>query len=261
MRAVGRAYSASRAAWQRGPERIYDRLADVVAGACPLPLEGRRVLDLGAGTGSASRAARSRGARVIAIDVAVGMLEADAASRPPAVVGDALALPFAPASFDAVIASFCLNHVDTPAGGLREAARVLRRGGVVCAAAYAEEDHHPVVEAAESAALSRGWQPPPWYSAMRTGAAPLLATVDSAREVFVEAGLVDVAARHVRVGFADLDRSDLVAWRMGLAQFALFVATLSENERAALVADALDRLGDAPALERSLIIVSGRAAG
>jgi len=35
------AYSATGAAWQQGPGRVYDRLAETVVAACPVPVRGR----------------------------------------------------------------------------------------------------------------------------------------------------------------------------------------------------------------------------
>lgn len=253
------AYSCTGPAWQRGPGRVYDRLADVVAEACPVPLAGARVLDLGAGTGSATRAAQRRGAEVVAVDIAMGMLNTDAPSRPPAVVGDARALPFAAGSFDAVLAAFCLNHLLAPAVGVREAARILRPGGGLVVVGYAADDSHPAMEATESAATARGWVAPPWYAAVRDDAAPRLATVGRATEVAEEAGLVDFAVTNERVAFPDLAPEELVEWRMGMAQLAPFVATLEPAERDALVADAVARLEDVPLLVRSVIVLSHRA--
>lgn len=69
---VAAAYSAAAGSWQQGPGLIYDRLADVVLSRSPVPLWGARVLDAGAGTGAASRAAAAAGAsRVIARDAGV----------------------------------------------------------------------------------------------------------------------------------------------------------------------------------------------
>lgn len=50
------------------------------------------------------------------------------------VTGSAGALPFADASFDLAIAFMSLHDMDDPAGAVREAARVLRDGGVLCVA-------------------------------------------------------------------------------------------------------------------------------
>src|SRR5260370_13042649 len=67
--------------------------------------EGQLVLDLAAGTGTSSRSFTARGARCVACDFSLGML-AVGARRPTTglsfAAGDALALPFADAVFDAV---------------------------------------------------------------------------------------------------------------------------------------------------------------
>ena len=58
----------------------------------------------------------------------------------PLLAGDALALPFADATFDAVTISFGLRNIVDTEAALREMARVTRPGGrlVVC------EFSHPV---------------------------------------------------------------------------------------------------------------------
>ena len=251
------AYSATGAAWERGPARIYDRLAELVVAALPVAVAGGSALDLGAGTGAATRALVAAGAaRVVAVDAAVGMLAHDAAQRPPAVAGDALALPFAVGAFDATVAAFSLNHLADPAAGLREAARVTRPGGALAASAYADDDDHPVKHAVVAALTARGWTPEPWYQALQRDAAPKLATVDAARAAAVAAGL-DADVEHTRVPFPDLDAPALIAWRLGLAQHAPFFDALpTDAERAALAEDAAARLGGSwPPLERSIIIL------
>ena len=248
------AYSATGGAWQRGPGLIYDRLAEVILEG--VPLAGRQVLDVGAGTGAATRAALAAGAAgVVAVDNAMGMLAHDAASRPPAVVGDALALPFADASFDAAVAAFSLNHLLDPAAGLREMARVLRPAGAVVASAYAADDTHPAKDAVEAALVARGWAPDEWYVELRHAATALMATVDACVAIADEAGL-DATVEAVRVPFPGLNTSELVASRIGMAQHAPFVATLSPAERQALEVDAVARLGDAIApLVRSIVVI------
>ncbi len=137
-------YSDTGGAWEEGPARVYDRLAAVLIDRSPVPLAGGRVLDVGAGTGAASRAALAAGvAEAVGVDAAFGMLAHRATARPPAVVGDALALPFARSAFDATVAAFSLNHLPCPAAGLREMARVTRSGGAILAASYAVRRHPP----------------------------------------------------------------------------------------------------------------------
>lgn len=253
---VSAAYSATGAAWQQGPGRIYDRLAEVVVTASPVAPKGGRSLDLGAGTGAATRALLAAGAAaVVAVDAAVGMLAHEAPDRPPAVAGDAVALPFAAASFDVTVAAFSLNHLTDPAAGLREAARVTRPGGGIVASAYAADDDHPVKQAVEAALAARGWEPEPWYRAVREQAAPKLATAGAAREAAAAAGLDADADTH-RVPFPELGPADLVAWRLGLAQHAPFLSSLPSGERTAVADEAVDRLGDGwPPLVRSIVIL------
>ena len=253
---VATAYSATGAAWQRGPGRVYDRLAEVVVARSPVPLDGGTVLDVGAGTGAATRAALAAGASaVVAVDPAVGMLRHDASRRVPAVAGDALALPFPAATFDAAVAAFSLNHLTDPAGGLREMARVTRHGGALLASSYAADDDHPVKIAVESALAAQGWTPEPWYATMKTEAVSLLATADACAAAADAAG-VDAVVEPVRVAFPELDARDLIAWRLGMAQHAPFVRGLSAGQRGTVVEAALAGLGDpVPPLVRSILVV------
>lgn len=251
------AYSATGGAWQRGPGRIYDRLAEVLVARCPVPIDGCRVVDVGAGTGAASRAALAAGAEVVvAVDAAVGMLAHDAARRPPAAAADALALPFAADAFDAAIAAFSLNHLTDPAAGITEMARVTRPGGGLVVAAYAADDGHPVKAAVEAALTGRGWAPEPWYTAMSAEAAPKLATLEACAVAAAAAGL-DAQVEAIRAPFPELGVYDLVAWRLGLAQHAPFLAGLAPADREAVTADAVARLGGAVSpLVRSLLVLS-----
>jgi len=100
------------------------------------PRRGETVLDLAAGTGTSTAPYADLGARVVACDLSVGMLRQGRHRRPDLsfVAGDALALPFADASFDAVTISFGLRNVPDVGGALAEMLRVARPGGrlVVC---------------------------------------------------------------------------------------------------------------------------------
>ena len=88
------------------------------------------ILDVGAGTGklAATLAARLPSALVIGADFSEPMLRAGAHAQ-PLVAADALALPFADASFDAVTSAFLVRNLADAATGLAEQARVLRSGG------------------------------------------------------------------------------------------------------------------------------------
>lgn len=97
---------------------------------------GDRVLDLAAGTGTSSEPFDAAGVHVVPCDFSVGMLTVGKARRPdlPFLAGDAMRLPFADGSFDAVTMSFGLRNVADPDLALREMLRVTRPGGrlVIC---------------------------------------------------------------------------------------------------------------------------------
>jgi ubiquinone/menaquinone biosynthesis C-methylase UbiE len=95
---------------------------------------GDRVLIAGAGTGL-DLPHLPADVEVTALDLTPAMLErlrrraAGIGRRVDARVGDARALPFPDAAFDAVILHLILAVMPEPARGLRDAARVLRPGG------------------------------------------------------------------------------------------------------------------------------------
>ncbi len=99
------------------------------------------VLDVAAGPGNVAREMVALGARyVVALDLSFNMLAHGARQRPAGigwVNGDAMRLPFADATFDAVTISFGLRNVPDPAGALREFARVTRPGGRLVVAEFA----------------------------------------------------------------------------------------------------------------------------
>jgi SAM-dependent methyltransferase len=93
---------------------------------------GRRVLDVGAGTGLLTEVVLDAGHDVTAVDPSPEML-AELVARLPAVtaaVGSAEALPVDDASVDAVVAGQAAHWFD-PAPAAREIRRVLRPGGVL----------------------------------------------------------------------------------------------------------------------------------
>ena len=100
------------------------------------------VLDLACGLGESARLIRKEyGSLVVGLDLTEANLQRAATRRddwpcpgcPPAfVAGDAEGLPFADASFDAVLSECAVSTFDDKAGALAEAARALRPGGRLC---------------------------------------------------------------------------------------------------------------------------------
>jgi SAM-dependent methyltransferase len=242
LSSIGAAYSASAAAWDEGPARVYGRLAELLVEFCPVPLAGRLVLDLGSGTGDGSRAALAAGAHVIATDLAVAMLLRGRNGRPPAATGDAVALPFKLGAFDVVLAPFALNHLDDPAAGVREAGRI---GNLLVASTYAAEDAHPAKEAVESALAEIGWKRPQWYEALKSAMAAW-GTIDLVRSMIEVGGMAPRLVERYEIEFSELGPADMVAWRMGLAQSAGFVEALDSDARSAVFRRALELLGPDP---------------
>ena len=97
---------------------------------------GQRVLDLAAGTGTSTVPFQRAGGHAVACDFSLGMLREGRRRLPDLdfVAGDALALPFPAATFDAVTISFGLRNVHDVSTALTEMRRVTRPGGrlVVC---------------------------------------------------------------------------------------------------------------------------------
>jgi SAM-dependent methyltransferase len=106
---------------------------------------GDRVLDMGCGAGRHAFEMYRRGGDVIAFDQdgdeLAGVLDLFGAMRDAGEVpdgaeadikqGDALALPFADAEFDRVVAAEVLEHIPDDEAAIAELARVLRPGGTI----------------------------------------------------------------------------------------------------------------------------------
>ena len=130
-------HAFERAGWESIPRAYQDAFGTLTTQAIGPLLDaarvgpGVRVLDVATGPGYVAGAAAQRGARVVGIDFSAAML-AEARRHHPAIefqAGDAEALPFPDASFDAVVMSFGLLHLGRPDQALAEAHRVLRPGG------------------------------------------------------------------------------------------------------------------------------------
>jgi len=120
---IGRTYDATRRADPGIVRGLVDRLRRA---------PGRRLLDLGCGTGNYTLAFREAGFEVEGLDLSAEML-AKARDKAPDLRwhhGDARALPFESERFDAVSCVLATHHIDPLAQALREIARVLRPGGV-----------------------------------------------------------------------------------------------------------------------------------
>ncbi|MEX0831323.1 MAG: class I SAM-dependent methyltransferase [Nitriliruptoraceae bacterium] len=127
-------YDLANTALSLGQDARWRRITAAAAGA-----SDGIVLDVASGPGNVARELLRAGAReVVALDLSFNMLAAGARRGDDAAIywvnGDAMVLPFADATFDAVTISFGLRNVPDQKLALQEFARVTRPGGrlVVC---------------------------------------------------------------------------------------------------------------------------------
>jgi SAM-dependent methyltransferase len=133
------------AGWQRAASGYLDSFAHATRPFAYSLLDAARVgpgtqmLDLACGSGIALAAARERGAISTGLDFSAAMIAVARPANPGMgfVEADAEALPFAEASFDAVVSNFGLHHVPDPLRATSEAGRVLRPGGRVAFTTWA----------------------------------------------------------------------------------------------------------------------------
>lgn len=226
-------------AWAGGPGPYYERLGAWLIGLAPVRLAGRRLLDLGAGTGAVSMACLAAGAVPVAADLSVPMLRHRRDERPPAVCCDASALPFTAGAFDAVTAGFSFSHVPDVDRAAAECARVLAPGGVLLASAFTCRHPHPAQAAIEAALAAAGWVPPPWYRALKSGGEALLADPLRLLDVATGAGFGGARVVVERVDTGIHTAEALAAWRLGMPQCAGFLAGLPAGERQRVRAGAI----------------------
>ena len=178
-----------------GYEAVY---ASLTAHTIPALLDaaeasaGTALLDVGTGTGHLARAALARGAKVTAVDAEPSMLDLARSKAPEAefllaVVPD---LPFEPATFDAVVGNFVLDHFGRPRVALAALRDVARPGGRVAFTLWPAERTSGRTIFPRAAELTEGWIPRQMPKLVPADDYPR--TEDGLAGLFREAGLVDV---------------------------------------------------------------------
>jgi SAM-dependent methyltransferase len=198
------------------------------------PARGAHWLDVGCGTGAFTRLVSTRCApnSLAGVDPAPAQIE-EARRRSPNVnfqVGDAMALPFAPAEFDVVASALVINFIPDPARGFAEMYRVLRPGGTMGAYLW---DRSPGEDLSPHAPFERG---------LRSIGAKVLrppvvpeSTPDGARSALARAGFVGISITTLSATrtFGSFDECWDVQ-TMQLAPVGKSIAALGESDRARL---------------------------
>lgn len=165
---------------------------------------GARVLDLGCGTGDLAREVMRQAPKVqvVAADFTLPMLllgRQRAFPHPPAwCAADALALPFATGSFDALVCAFLLRNVADLPQALREIARVLRPGGQIAIL----ETTHPIPHPLRPLRDVLMFKMIPWIGGMLTGKREAYEYLAHSSATFLSAP--ELAAALETVGFSEV---------------------------------------------------------
>ncbi len=96
-----------------GGSELFDLVGD---------LRGKRILDLGCGSGRFRSVIESKGAEWVGVDLTGGGCSA---------LADGYALPFRDGSFEGLLSSAVLEHMPEPQRAIREMRRVLAPGGIL----------------------------------------------------------------------------------------------------------------------------------
>ena len=247
------AYDVTAAMWADGPERMYASAARALLASPGVRVAGRRVLDLGAGTGVAAAAALASGARsVVSADVSVGMLRRCPARTNP-VAADATALPFRDGCFDLVVAAFSLSHLPDIVAGLTEARRVAPG---LAASSFAPAWTHPAKAAVDEALRTFGYRPPGWYVTFKRDTEPRTGDPAALAGFAAAAGFTGARVRAITVATGLSTPAQLAGWRLGMAHIAPFMRSLDATRQAAARSAAEFALTGADPLEVSMLVLT-----
>jgi len=124
---------------------VTDRAAEPLLDAAHVGA-GTRLLDVAAGPGSVTQRASARGARAVGVDLAPAMVALACRLHPDLEFREASAdaLPFADASFDAVVCAFGIGHFSNAEHVAAEFARVLAPRGFAALAWWQEIAHNRI---------------------------------------------------------------------------------------------------------------------
>jgi SAM-dependent methyltransferase len=201
---------------------------------------GDKVLDVGCGSGALTSRLHSVGVAVSAIDPSPPFVDAVRTRLPDVAVrrGVAEELPYDDGAFDAALAQLVVHFMKDPEAGIRQMARVTRRGGVIAACVWD----------GPTGALAPFWDavhmidPEVQDEARRPGA-----RMGHLTELFEAAGLRDVEEDPIAV---DVVHPSFEEWwepyTYGVGPAGDYVQRLDDDARARIKSVARERLGSGP---------------
>lgn len=201
---------------------------------------GATVLDVGCGPGALTAQLLAVGAAVTGIDPSQPFVDGIRLRFPSVEVrlGTAEELPYQSARFDAALAQLVVHFMADPVGGIRQMARVTRRGGVVAACVWD----------GPTGALAPFWDAVHTIDSGATDESLLSgASKGHLTELFGAAGLRDVNEVPISV---DVAHPTFDEWwepfTFGIGPAGDYVLQLDDDGRRRLESVARDRLGDGP---------------
>ncbi|MGI8807961.1 MAG: class I SAM-dependent methyltransferase [Acidimicrobiales bacterium] len=226
--------SWERQAWETRAASYAQSITALTRGAADALLDaaevktGSSVLDVATGPGVVALAARTRGARAVAVDQSEAMVTIARSAGLDARLASADRLPFEPDTFDAVVAGFLINHLPRPVQGIAELARVCRAR--VAVSVWDTPAANPVLGlfggVTQSVEIADPTPPGPDSSRY--------ADDDYLASVLVAAGLVDVRVTRVRWSLTVAPDAWFDSVAAGTPRTGAVLAAASAEQRAEL---------------------------
>ena len=202
---------------------------------------GATLLDVATGPGSLALEATKLGMICTGVDLSPGMIQLAEKSNPGIDfrVADVEHLPFADASFDAVVCNFGLGHFPYPEASVAECVRVLKRGGRIALSWWNDPSKQRIQGLFRDAIAEIGAMPP--ADVPQGHAIYRFADTHEFRNLLEGANLIDVEIEDHQTTYLIPDIDTL--WRGGLGSFALTAAAIAQQDaaRQAAIRAALER--------------------
>ena len=199
------------------------------------------LLDVATGPGSLALEATKLGMICTGVDLSPGMIQLAQKSNPGIAfrVADVEHLPFADASFDAVVCNFGLGHFPYPEASIAECVRVLKPGGRIALSWWDDPSKQRIQGLFREAIAEIGAAPP--ADVPQGHAIYRFANTHEFRNLLEGANLTDVGIEDHQTTYLIPDIDTL--WRGGLGSFALTAAAIAQQDAAtqAAIRAALER--------------------